>query len=160
MEECNGKVESEDVGRLSIAQDTLRKNFSRESLRQSVEWEISSYRTCVLNVVAFRSRTTFGGSPVAWRRQPQEEEAVQLVVCRRNHPRRSGRADKLAESAKSLGRALLGKNVAFSGPLGSRRRTTRMASSSSSLFKKEPVVLKEMVDFSHIISVVPRAFCV
>ena len=85
VKECHEKVEPEDISRLSIAQDILRqkvRTFRGESLRQSVEWEVSPHRTCASVSFAFRLKTASGGSPrcmatAANRRKKQ----LQLVVC-------------------------------------------------------------------------------
>ena len=63
VKECFEKAETEDIGRLSIAQDILWKThiFRGGLLRPSVEWEVSPCRTCALIVIASRLRPTFGG---------------------------------------------------------------------------------------------------
>ena len=64
VKECYDKVESEDTGRLSVAQDILRKStdFLRESSHPLVEWEVAP---CLIVIVL----------------RYQDEEAMQLVVC-------------------------------------------------------------------------------
>ena len=74
QDQCMGKYESGGMPREGClgrhgAARALRRTLCvkvrtslEESLRPSVEREVSPYRTCALIVVAFRSRTTLGGS--------------------------------------------------------------------------------------------------
>ena len=82
IREACEKVAREEVGRLGIVQEILRKVRTSwgGSLRQSVEREESPCRTSARNATVSPWRTASGGIDGTRRRQQQDEEALQLVV--------------------------------------------------------------------------------